>query len=140
VIARAAGLPAGEHQGEVLVFTNGGQARVQVLLQVAPGTGMGRPATGSGDSGAAAGAEEGGNPSGAGQGANGAAHTVPVAALDAEERQALLKRVVELEPESTFERDFLRRVVHLIRAGEPLAPGELAKIYELEARRATQES
>jgi hypothetical protein len=40
---------------------------------------------------------------------------------------------MRLEPGTTWERDFLRRIVQLVRAGERLAPGELAKIYELEA-------
>ena len=39
-----------------------------------------------------------------------------------------------IEPETVWERDFLRRIVHLIRSGTALAPGELAKIYEMEAR------
>jgi hypothetical protein len=42
--------------------------------------------------------------------------------------------VMGVEPETVWERDFLRRIVQLVRAGERLAPGELAKIYELEAR------
>jgi curved DNA-binding protein CbpA len=145
VIARTAGLPAGEHQGEVLVLSNGGQAKVQVLLQVAAGTGMaargaarqaaddelGNGVGSNGRAGAAA---------GGGESENGVPRTAPVAELNAEERQALLKRIVQIEPETTFERDFLRRIVHLVRAGEHLAPGELAKIYELEARKAAQET
>lgn len=137
VIARTAGLPAGEHQGEVLVYTNGGQAKVHVLLQVATGAGMAAPGSaeqageGTGESGRAV------NGSGKARAAGvaGASRTAPVAELSAQEQQALLKRIVQIEPETTFERDFLRRVVHLIRAGEHLAPGELAKIYELEARK-----
>ena len=41
---------------------------------------------------------------------------------------------MQIEPETVWERDFLRRIVHLIRSGTTLAAGELAKIYEMEAR------
>ena len=42
VICRPHGLTAGEHQGEVLIFTNGGQARVQVILQTIAGATLAR--------------------------------------------------------------------------------------------------
>jgi hypothetical protein len=57
-----------------------------------------------------------------------------VSHLSKAERDQLLQRVVQIEPETVWERDFLRRIVHLIRSGTELAPGELAKIYEMEAR------
>jgi hypothetical protein len=49
-------------------------------------------------------------------------------------QRELIRRVTSIEPQTVWERDFLRRIVQLIRAGEHLAPGELAKIYELEAQ------
>jgi hypothetical protein len=144
VIARTAGLAIGEHQGEVLLFTNGGQARIQVLVQVAAPAGRG--AIVHGPAAASAGAATGH----ASEAAEGAARGAPApdaphagqapAALGKEERQALLKRILLIEPETVWERDFLRRIVPHVRAGDALAPGELAKIYELEARNAAKEA
>ncbi|HEU5319025.1 MAG TPA: J domain-containing protein [Chloroflexota bacterium] len=137
VIARTAGLAPGDHEAEVLVYTNGGQARVKVLLQVTTpaGTlarGARRPEP---DSAAAEGAQHAttnGAQAPSSPGATGAAGTV--ADLSKAERDQLLRRIVQIEPETVWERDFLRRIVHLIRSGTTLAPGELAKIYEMEAR------
>jgi curved DNA-binding protein CbpA len=128
VICRPHGLPGGEHQGEVLIFTNGGQARVQVILQTTPGVTLARQEDGAETEDEAT--------------APAAPTPIPtqaVATLDKAERDALLKRIVLIEPESVWERDFLRRIVQLIRSDTPLAPGELAKIYELEARGPAQE-
>ena len=132
VTARTAGLPPGDHEGEVLVLTNGGQARVKVLLNVTAGPGAmvrgartnGAHTEGPPSNGADADGRESGGPGGASA----------VADLSKAERDKLLKRIVLIEPETVWERDFLRRIVHLIRGGTELAPGELAKIYELEAR------
>jgi hypothetical protein len=157
VIANTAGLGPGEHQGEVVIFSNGGQATIQALVEVAapppgetiisagPGTGQAGP--GGGEDGAPPGSgpspssapppgttpgpagsapEAGSGPAGARSGDQGA--------LTPEAQRDLLRRIMRLEPGTTWERDFLRRIVQLIRAGERLAPGELAKIFELEAR------
>ena len=40
------------------------------------------------------------------------------------------------EPETDWEGDFLAAIAQLVRAGRPLARGELAKVYEIEARAA----
>jgi curved DNA-binding protein CbpA len=130
VICRPHGLPGGEHQGEVLIFTNGGQARVQVILQTSPGVTLARQSeSDESEDEATAPPPERVQP----------ASTQAVAALDKAERDALLKRIVLIEPESVWERDFLRRIVQLIRSDTPLAPGELAKIFEMEARGPAQE-
>ena len=131
VIARTSGLAPGDHEAEVLVYTNGGQARVKVLLQVTTpaGTlarGARRPDPDTAPEDAAQHTATNGTPP---PGTPGAA-----ADLTKEERDQLLRRIVQIEPETVWERDFLRRVVHLIRSGTTLAPGELAKIYEMEAR------
>ena len=122
VTARTAGMPPGDHEGEVLVLTNGGQARVKTLLNVTAGPGA--MVRGARTNGAASYAES----------SDSAPGTSAVADLSKQERGQLLKRIVLIEPETVWERDFLRRIVHLIRSGTELAPGELAKIYELEAR------
>jgi len=57
-----------------------------------------------------------------------------------EQQRVLLARVMRSEPGTVWERDFLRRIVQLIRSGDALAPGELAKIYELEAQHAPEAS
>lgn len=143
VIARTAGLAPGEHSGEVLLYTNGGQARIQVLVEVAaspPGSAMApRPPRASDASNDGAEGDGAGAPGTAASTERDAAPPGAAATLTPEQRQALLKRIVMIEPETTWERDFLRRIVHLIRSGTGLAPGELAKIYELEARKAAGE-
>ncbi|MGH2353932.1 MAG: hypothetical protein ACRDJN_20190, partial [Chloroflexota bacterium] len=137
VIANTGGLLPGEHQGEAIIFSNGGQATIQVLVEVAA------PEAG----GAIVGAEPAAEPETGGQ------HRTPTgAAKDAtaggderggparpagispQAQRDLLRRIMLIEPETTWERDFLRRIVQMIRTDERLAPGELAKIYELEAR------
>ena len=132
VTARTAGLLPGDHEGEVLVLTNGGQARVKILLNVTAGPGAmvrGGRTNGAHTEGASSNAADSeGHESGGRGGAS------AVADLSKAERDTLLKRIVLIEPETVWERDFLRRIVHLIRGGTELAPGELAKIYELEAR------
>jgi hypothetical protein len=140
VIASTSGLPIGEQQAELLFYSNGGQAATQVLIEVAApvhGGAIVTPRPGQRGSEQRAGQEREETP----------APEVPEAAptpghtngqagegLSKEQQQALLRRIVLVEPETPWERDFLSRVVQLIRAGEHLAPGELAKIYELEAR------
>jgi hypothetical protein len=51
-------------------------------------------------------------------------------------QEALLRRILLIEPGTVWERDFLRRIANMVRGGQSLAPGELAKIYELEAHAA----
>lgn len=136
VIAKTAGLLPGEHEGEVVIYTNGGQARAQVLIEVvapAGGGGMTRRASNQQDDGNAdapteAEAVEEARPPRSG-----------TVAFSKEERDQLVRRIMQVEPETVWERDFLRRIVHLIRSGEPLAHGELAKVYEMEARKAAKE-
>ena len=130
VTARTSGLFPGDHEGEVLILTNGGQARVKILLNVTAGPGaMARGARTNGTNGAGSGGHEA-----AGAEPPPTAERAAAADLSKAERETLLKRIVLIEPETVWERDFLRRIVHLIRGGTQLAPGELAKIYELEAR------
>ncbi|HET7767921.1 MAG TPA: DnaJ domain-containing protein [Chloroflexota bacterium] len=139
VTARTAGLLPGDHEGEVLIMTNGGQARVRVLLNVVAGPGAmvrGARTNGAGPNGHDASAGQ--TPAGERTGAAGAPGAVTE--LSKAERDQLLKRIVLIEPETVWERDFLRRIVHLIRSGTELAPGELAKIYELEARPGTAQA
>lgn len=135
VITRTAGLDPGEHQGEVLIYTNGGQARVHVLVQVvSSGAAMARHR-------ASEESDEAGEALPEGAATAGTQHASPVTAeLGKQERDALLRRIMLVEPESVWERDFLRRIVHLIRSGTSLAPGELAKIYEMEARTVAPEN
>jgi hypothetical protein len=144
VIANTAGLTAGEHQAEVLIFSNGGQAVIQALVEVSapPSEGLSaRPAPAeapAAEAPAGAGADgSGGAPGATAAGPSGGAPGDPgdgPAPLSPEAQRDLLRRIVRIEPETVWERDFLRRVLQLIRAGERMAPGELAKIYELEAR------
>jgi hypothetical protein len=133
VIANTAGLDAGEHQGEVVIFSNGGQASIHVMVEVAatpPGAAIVSPAPEAENNGAAPDAAP---PPPAAVPAGGTAD--PAApALSPQAQRDLLRRIVSVEPATVWERDFLRRIVQLVRAGERLAPGELAKIYELEAR------
>jgi hypothetical protein len=136
VIANPSGLEPGEHQGEIVVFSNGGQATVQALIEIpqqAPGSAIvtgpppGEPDPETrrpGDTERATAPKE----------TDGEPGKVPKA-----QQQELLQRVMGIEPGTVWERDFLRRIVQLIRAGEALAPGELAKIYELEAQRPPEE-
>jgi hypothetical protein len=138
VIANTAGLAPGEHRGEVLVFSNGGEARIEVLVEVAaPAAGeaiVTAGAAGRAPDEAAGAAGSGGEDADSRAGATGPGAEPPPAELSREAQRELIRRVTAIEPETTWERDFLRRIVQLIRAGERLAPGELAKIYELEAR------
>jgi hypothetical protein len=141
VIANTSGLPPGEQQGEVVIFSNGGQAVIQVLVEVAtqpPGeTIVGAPPAEESPPPATAPEEDDGPPPARGQtpATATAGDARPAAAAHSPEAQReLLRRIMSIEPETTWEQDFLRRVVQLIRAGERLAPGELAKIYEMEAR------
>ena len=131
-IANAMALPPGEHRGEVLIFSNGGRAIVEALVDVPA------PATGG-----AIVAEEGGREGGSGRTTEDApqdserweAQEGTAGTLTKEEQRSLLERVLRVEPATDWEHDFLRGLVQLLRAGDRLAPGELAKLYELEARR-----
>jgi len=138
VIANTAGLDAGEHQGEVVIFSNGGQASIHIMVEVAaapPGEAIVTPAPEPGPNGAAPPESATDRPAPAAPAAGAGAAAAPAAAaLSPEAQRDLLRRIVSVEPATTWERDFLRRIVQLVRAGERLAPGELAKIYELEAR------
>ena len=141
VIANTTGLEAGEHQGEVVIFSNGGQATIQVLVEVAvppPGEAIVSPdpereAPGPAPESGAGSGPAVRRPAGRWRGVRPTEGPAP-AALSPEAQRDLLRRVMGVEPETVWERDFLRRIVQLVRAGERLAPGELAKIYELEAR------
>jgi hypothetical protein len=132
VIVKTAGMRPGEHQGEVLVYTNGGQALIQVLVDVSTPPGGGaiitRPAQPEQTEDTAASA-----------GATPAAGRAGRVEFSKEDRDQLLRRIMLVEPETVWEREFLRRIVHLIRSDEALAPGELAKIYEMEARKMGQD-
>ena len=122
MIATTANLAPGEHSGQFQVFSNGGPATVTVVIQVPardPGTGLASrtavnpPPPPPED-------PEPASPS----------LETPGPALQRE----LLARILRIEPESDWERDLLMALTRMIQAGRPLAPGELAKIYELEAR------
>lgn len=133
VIARTSGVMPGDHEAEVLILTNGGQARVKVLINVIAGPGA--MVRGVHTNGAAPHAEDPSSES-----ATDSTRSAPaVADLSREDRTQLLRRIVLIEPETVWEHDFLRRIVHLIRSGTVLAPGELAKIYEMEARQPASE-
>lgn len=167
VIANTAGLGPGEQQGELLVFSNGGQAALQVVVEIAspapgrdpgPGPGPGSPGGAivgrmrAEEPGARDGHEEpaetpavsrvagnaagsnGAGVAGPGGGPGGMDTSGVCRPLLAEAQRSLLRRVMLIEPETVWERDFLRAIAQMIRSGEPLAPGELAKVYELEAR------
>ncbi|MDQ3700201.1 MAG: hypothetical protein M3442_04680, partial [Chloroflexota bacterium] len=146
VIANTAGLSSGEHQGEVLVFSNGGPATVQALVEVValpPGEAIvgaepGLAGEGASEAAGPAGPrrEERRESSAADAETASPSHRAPTPgpALPPDAQRDLLQRIMGVEPQTVWERDFLRRIVQLVRAGERLAPGELAKIYELEAR------
>lgn len=122
VIATTANLAPGEHSGQFQVFSNGGPATVTVVIQVPardPGTGLASRTAAS----PAPPPPEDPEP------ASPSLET-PGPALQRE----LLARILRIEPESDWERDLLMALTRMIQAGRPLAPGELAKIYELEAR------
>lgn len=142
LIANTASLASGEHTGELLIFSNGGQASVQVLIEM-PAPVMGgaiiitRSPDQDGDS-VSDGAGGGDQPDAA-AGERGEAAAIggamPVnGPVSTAAQRALLKRITSVEPGTVWERDFLRRVAQLVRAGERLAPGELAKIFELESQ------
>jgi hypothetical protein len=131
VIAQTAGLRAGEHQGEILIFSNGGRASIQALIEVPPGEGIEttRTASEEREGGGAAPEAEGAAAAGASRGSQ------EPPKLSKDEQRELLQRLGQIEPETVWEEEFLRRIMQLVRAGDRLAPGELAKIYEMEARR-----
>lgn len=152
VIATTAGLDPGTHQGQVLIFSNGGQATIDVRLEVealAVGGAVGgvrREDEGREARGEGWGSDEGGwGVEGEERAARSAAREEerpPLLGtrLSKEVQRELLRRILQIEPETIWERDLLRRLAQLVRAGERLAPGELAKIYELEARMAGRSS
>gem|GEM_PF-1425304 len=174
IIATTAGLDPGAHQGQVLIFSNGGQATIDVRLEVeALATGGTIGGVGAEDEGRATSDErqrakdEGRATSDERQRAKdegratsdeegmedrgwrtqarspaGAEERRPPSGtrLSKEVQHELLRRILQIEPETIWERDLLRRLAQLVRAGERLAPGELAKIYELEARMAGRSS
>ncbi len=137
VIANTAGLGPGEHQGEVIVFSNGGQAGIQAIVEVvAPPPGETIVAAEPGAPGSAANGETDGRAGAAPREGNGGAEGEPPArrgqtagappadgpALSPQGQRDLLQRIMLIEPETPWERDFLRRVVQMVRAGERLAP------------------
>jgi hypothetical protein len=135
VIANPGGLPPGEHQGELLLFSNGGQATIQVLVEIpkrAPGSTIVAepPREEREDQGEEARSGEGTAP----EVDEGGEEERREGTLSKAQQRALLERVMKIEPGTVWERDFLRRIVQLVRGGDALAPGELAKIYELEAQ------
>src|SRR5581483_4667533 len=178
IIATTAGLDPGAHQGQVLIFSNGGQATIDVRLEVeALATGGTIGGVGAEDEGRATSDErqrakdegratsderqrakdEGRATSDERQRAKdegratsdeegmedrgwrtqarspaGAEERRPPSGtrLSKEVQHELLRRILQIEPETIWERDLLRRLAQLVRAGERLAPGELAKIYE----------
>jgi hypothetical protein len=136
VIATTTSLLPGEHQGELVLFSNGGQATVQVVIEIpklAPGGAIVRPAVepSAGEDAEQPAAEP---PTAEAPTAEAASERETGPAPTGEAQRQLIKRITQIEPETVWERDFLRRIVQLVRAGEKLAPGELAKIYEMEAR------
>jgi hypothetical protein len=129
VIAQTAGLRAGEHQGEILIFSNGGRASIQALIEVPPGEDIETTRTEGGER-----EGEGAAPEAEGASASASDEGQEPPKLSRDEQRELLQRLGRIEPETVWEEEFVRRIMQLVRAGDRLAPGELAKIYEMEAR------
>jgi hypothetical protein len=127
LIADTTSLVPGEHSGKVVISSTGGHRTVTVMVKVAA------PVTG-----------EALAPRGPVEMHDDAVNRVPGAppadgppvTLPRNVQRALLARIQRLEPETDWEADFLAAIAQLVRAGRPLAGGELAKVYELEARAA----
>lgn len=127
VIAQTAGLAAGLHDGEVEIYTNGGLVSVPVTIDIAAPPAVqvqhadARAAAGHGAPGAGSTAAGDNGPDGP-------------ARLSGAEVRALLRRLSQIEPASEWERDLLGALERQVRAREPLGPGELQKLIELERR------
>ena len=122
LIADTNGLTPGEHSGKVAIASNGGHGTITVIVNVAaPVVGEALAPVGAVD---------------VPETASGRSTQEPAGPMPRAEQRALLDRILRLEPETDWEAEFLTAIAQLVRAGRALARGELAKVYELEARAA----
>lgn len=122
LIADTTGLSVGDHSAIVAISTNGGPATVTVVINVVA------PVTGEALAPRVATAPPPRTPADSRAPASGT--------MSRDSQRELLARISRLVPETDWEEDFLATVAQLVRAGRTLAPGELAKVFELEARTA----
>jgi hypothetical protein len=128
LIADTSELAPGEHTGKVAITSNGGHGIVTVMVNVvAPVVGEALAPRGH----VAA-------PSDAPKSSSVAPPSGPAGRIPRDVQRDLLTRILRLEPETDWEGEFLTAIAQLVRAGRTLAGGELAKIYELEARAAAK--
>ena len=127
LIADTSSLVPGEHSGKVVISSNGGHRTMTVMVKVAT------PVTG--EALAPRGLVEA-NDDAVNRVASAPLGADPAGPLPRDVQRALLARIQRLEPETDWEGDFLAAIAQLVRAGRPLARGELAKVYEIEARAA----
>jgi hypothetical protein len=126
LIADTTGLIPGEHSGKVVFTSNGGHGIATVIVVVvAPvvGESLAPHVATEAPNRAPDQASEVGSPE-------------TVDPFPKNQQRDLLARIQRLEPETDWEGEFLVAIAQLVRAGRPLAGGELAKVYELEARAA----
>ena len=126
LIADTTDLAPGEYTGKVAITSNGGHGMVTVVVNVvAPVVGEALAPRGY----TAA-------PGGAPDQSAVAPPSEPTGPMPRDVQRDLLARILRLEPETDWEGEFLTAIAQLVRAGRTLAGGELAKVYELEARAA----
>ena len=126
LIADTTDLAPGEYTGKVAITSNGGHGMVTVVVNVvAPVVGEALAPRGH----VAA-------PDDAPDQSSVAPPPEPTGPMPRDVQRDLLARILRLEPETDWEGEFLTAIAQLVRAGRTLAGGELAKVYELEARAA----
>jgi hypothetical protein len=126
LIADTTGLAPGEHTGKVAIASNGGHGTITVIMNVAvPVAGEALAPLGQVDA-----------PDGSSAQFSEVPPAEPAGPLPRAVQRELLDRISRLEPETDWEAEFLTAIAQIIRAGRTLARGELAKVYELEARAA----
>ena len=127
LIADTSGLAPGEHSGKVVISSNGGHRTITVMVSVAaPVAGEALAPRGPIEA-----RDDAGDRASSAPASDSAAGPLP-----RDVQRALLARIQRLEPETDWEGEFLAAIAQLVRAGRTLAGGELAKVYELEARAA----
>lgn len=127
LIADTSSLVPGEHSGKVVISSNGGHRTMTVMVKVTT------PVTGEA---LAPRSLVEANDDAVNRVASAPPGADPAGPLPRDVQRALLARIQRLEPETDWEGDFLAAIAQLVRAGRPLARGELAKVYEIEARAA----
>ena len=126
LIADTTDLAPGEYTGKVAITSNGGHGMITVVVNVvAPVVGEALAPRG-----------HRAGPDGAPGQASVAPPSDPTGPMPRDVQRDLLARILRLEPETDWEGEFLTAIAQLVRAGRTLAGGELAKVYELEARAA----